>query len=88
MEPEAPAAPVDPHLRSQRRTRRLASAAVAASGFVTLVSSLSAPLRSRLHALQQIVPIGTPRTAAALAAIAGVALLVVASGVRRGQRRA
>ncbi len=72
----------------KRRIRRLSGLFVAAAGFISLLSALSDPLRDRLHAIRTVVPIVVPETAAALAAFAGVALLVLARGVRRGQRRA
>lgn len=81
-----PPAPSD--LPRRRRIRRVASAVVALAGFATLVSSLSDPLHDRLKVLERLFPIAVPETAAALDAIAGVALLVIARGVRRGQRRA
>jgi lysylphosphatidylglycerol synthetase-like protein (DUF2156 family) len=71
-----------------RRIRRLAGLFVAAAGFISLLSSLSEPLRDRLDDLQTVLPLVVPETATALAALGGVALLVLARGVRRGQRRA
>ncbi len=80
--------PVEPsgQLR-RRRVRRWASLFVAAAALVSLVSAFSEPLRDRLALIRQIVPIAVPEAAAALTALAGVALLVLARGVRRGQRR-
>ncbi|MHB8505928.1 MAG: phosphatidylglycerol lysyltransferase domain-containing protein, partial [Acidimicrobiales bacterium] len=72
----------------RRRVRRLAATFVAVAGFVSLVSAFSEPLRDRLHILRAVLPILVPEAAAALTALASVALLVVARGVRRGQRRA
>ncbi|MDA8062740.1 MAG: phosphatidylglycerol lysyltransferase domain-containing protein, partial [Actinomycetota bacterium] len=81
--------PVEPsgQLR-RRRVRRWSSLFVAVAAFVSLVSAFSAPLRDRLGLIRRIVPIVVPETAAALTAIAGVALLMLARGVRRGQTRA
>ncbi len=81
--------PVEPsgQLR-RRRVRRLSALFVAATGFVSLVSALSEPLRDRLNALRAVVPILVPEAAAALTALAAVALFVLARGIRRGQRRA
>jgi lysylphosphatidylglycerol synthetase-like protein (DUF2156 family) len=72
----------------KRRVRRLAGLFVAAAGLIALLSSLSEPLRDRLHDVQRVVPIAVPETASALTALAGVALLVLARAVRRGQHRA
>ncbi|HWG74168.1 MAG TPA: phosphatidylglycerol lysyltransferase domain-containing protein [Acidimicrobiales bacterium] len=81
-----PPAPSDDTRR--RRVRRAASVFVAAAGFVSLVSAVAEPLRDRLHFLQMFVPIAVPEVAAALAALGGLGLLILARGVRRGQRRA
>ncbi|HUJ64978.1 MAG TPA: hypothetical protein VLX59_05550, partial [Acidimicrobiales bacterium] len=74
--------------RRDRRVRRLAAAAMIAVGFLSLVSAMSDPIRDRLSDLRELFPLYIPQTAAALAAIGGVALIVLARGVRRGQRRA
>jgi lysylphosphatidylglycerol synthetase-like protein (DUF2156 family) len=79
--------PTNAALRA-RRIRRLAGLFVAVAGFISLLSSLSEPLRDRLHDLQTFLPLVVPETAAALAALGGVVLLILARGVRRGQRRA
>ncbi len=75
-------------LPGRRRARRIAAAIVAIAGFATLVSSLSDPVHDRLQILQRMFPVAVPETAAALDALAGVALLILARGIRRGQRRA
>ncbi|MCU4183204.1 phosphatidylglycerol lysyltransferase domain-containing protein [Acidiferrimicrobium sp. IK] len=75
-------------LPRRRRTRRIAGAIVAIAGFATLVSSLSDPVNDRLQLLRRMFPVAVPETAAALDALAGIALLILARGVRRGQRRA
>ncbi len=81
-----PSAPEDD--RRRKRVRRAASLFVALAGFVSLVSAVSDPLRDHLHAVQRVVPIAVPELAGALAALGGVGLLVLARGIRRGQRRA
>ncbi|MGH9095558.1 MAG: bifunctional lysylphosphatidylglycerol flippase/synthetase MprF, partial [Acidimicrobiales bacterium] len=81
-----PAAPTSE--RHRRRVRRLAAAAVGLIGFVSLFSALSDPLRARLADVRDVVPILVPETADALTALAGVVLLMLARGIRRGQRRA
>ena len=72
----------------RRRVRRWSSLFVAVAALVSLVSAFSEPLRDRLGLIREIVPLVVPETAAALTAIAGVSLLMLARGVRRGQRRA
>jgi lysylphosphatidylglycerol synthetase-like protein (DUF2156 family) len=74
--------------RHDRRVRRLAAAVIIGVGFLSLVSAMSDPVRDRLHDLREVFPLYVPQTAAALAAIGGVALIVLARGIRRGQRRA
>ena len=55
---------------------------------MNLLSAITPPLRGRLDVLRDLVPIAVPETASALVAAAGIALLVLSWGVRRGQRRA
>jgi lysylphosphatidylglycerol synthetase-like protein (DUF2156 family) len=74
--------------RRDRRVRRLAAAVIVAVGFLSLVSAMSDPIRDRIDFLRELFPLYVPQTAAALAAIGGVALIVLARGIRRGQRRA
>ena len=75
-------------IASARRSRRLAAAAIGFVGLVNVLSALTPPLRGRLLALLDLVPLRVPQTAAALVALAGVALLLLARGIVRGQRRA
>ena len=55
----------------RRLVRRVAALFVAAAGFITLVSSLSDPVRDRLGDVRNVFPIVVPETAAALTALAG-----------------
>jgi lysylphosphatidylglycerol synthetase-like protein (DUF2156 family) len=71
-----------------RRVRRVASVVVFGAGFLSLLSALSEPIRDRLNVLHALFPKVVPETAAALAALAGIGLMVLGRGVRRGQRRA
>lgn len=71
-----------------RRVRRLAALAVFAAGLLSLLSALSEPLRGRLDVLRELFPTAIPETASALVALGGVGLIVLARGIRRGQRRA
>ncbi len=73
---------------ARQRIRRRASAALAVVGLVNLVSALTPPLRARLDGVRAVLPLGVTHAAAQLVALAGVALLLLARGLRRGQRRA
>lgn len=70
------------------RARRISAAAVAAVGFVDLVSAITPPLRGRLLAIDRFVPLAVSEAAAALVVLAGLGLLLLARGLRRGQRHA
>ena len=71
-----------------RRVRRVASTLLVVVGFLSLVSAMSDPLGDRLNIVRRLFPLAVPQTAAAITAFLGVALIVLARGVRRGQRRA
>ena len=71
-----------------RRVRRLASLLVFVAGFLSLLSALSEPIRDRLNVVHSLFPMAVPETAAALAALAGIGLIELGRGIRRGQRRA
>jgi lysylphosphatidylglycerol synthetase-like protein (DUF2156 family) len=73
---------------ARRRTRRIAAAAIALAGLLNLISAVTLPLASRLRVLDQFSAIEIPEAAAAIVAIASIALLLLARGVRRGQRHA
>ncbi|HWS47318.1 MAG TPA: phosphatidylglycerol lysyltransferase domain-containing protein [Acidimicrobiia bacterium] len=72
----------------RRRTRRIASAAIAFAGVLNVISAVTLPLASRLRALSRFTPIEVPEVAAAVVAVSGIGLLLLARGVRRGQRHA
>jgi lysylphosphatidylglycerol synthetase-like protein (DUF2156 family) len=72
----------------RRRTRRIGAAAIAFAGVVNLASAVTVPVASRLTALGRFAPIEVPEVAAALVAICGIGMLLLARGVRRGQRHA
>jgi lysylphosphatidylglycerol synthetase-like protein (DUF2156 family)/UDP-2,3-diacylglucosamine pyrophosphatase LpxH len=80
-----PSLPVRDH---HRRDRRAAAAAVALVGVVNIVSSLTPPIRDRAAGLRELLPPTVPATASLATAASGVGLLVLAAGLRRGQRRA
>lgn len=72
----------------ERRYRRVAAAAVAMVGVLDLISALTPPLRPRSGQLFRVLPPLVPATASLATAAAGVGLLMLAAGLRRGQRRA
>jgi lysylphosphatidylglycerol synthetase-like protein (DUF2156 family) len=72
----------------RRRTRRIAATAIALAGVINLASAATLPLASRLGELRRFAPIEVPEAAAVLVSLAGVGLLFLARGVRRGQRHA
>ncbi len=84
--PPAPAPALD--RRRVRRVRRAAAASLFAAGLADLLSALMPPLRGHLHAVLQVLPLAAARAAGALVALAGLALMLGARGVLRGQRRA
>ena len=74
--------------RRQRAVRRWASGLLFLDGMVNVIVTTSPPLRSRLHAVLSVLPLGVAQSAAAITAFAGVGMIMTARGVRRGQRRA
>ena len=75
--------------RSRReRTRRLGAVAVAVLAVVSLLSALTPPLRGRLHPLLEVLPLAVPLGAQTVLVPVSVALLLLARGLRRGQRLA
>ena len=80
-----PLAAPSPHLR---RVRRWAALGIAVGAVVDILSAVTPPFRSRFESLQDWVPLSVSQGAAAVVALAGLSLLFLARGVRRGQRRA
>ncbi|MDA8034506.1 MAG: phosphatidylglycerol lysyltransferase domain-containing protein [Actinomycetota bacterium] len=76
--------------RTDRRRRGRAAAVVLIAGVVNLLSAAGPPLHRRLHlhVLVAVVPLVVSETASTLVALAGIALLGLARGIRRGQRAA
>ncbi|WP_432570226.1 bifunctional lysylphosphatidylglycerol flippase/synthetase MprF [Kineococcus sp. SYSU DK005] len=70
------------------RTRRLGAALVAALGVVGVLSALTPPLRERFAPLLQVLPLVVPLSATTVLVPVSVALLLLARGLRRGQRLA
>ena len=75
-------------LHRQRSIRRWASGLLALDGLVNVAVAASPPLRTRLHMVLNILPLGVAQSAAVVTAVAGIAMIMLARGVRRGQRRA
>ncbi|MGI4896351.1 MAG: bifunctional lysylphosphatidylglycerol flippase/synthetase MprF [Janthinobacterium lividum] len=76
-------------VRARRaRTRRLGAAAVAVLALVGLLSALTAPLRERLAPLLEALPLAVPLGARTVLVPVSIALLLLARGLRRGQRLA
>ena len=74
--------------RRQRSVRRWASGLIALDGLINVAVTASPPLRSRLHLVRSVLPLGVAQSAAVITAIAGISMIMLARGVRRGQRRA
>lgn len=72
----------------RRRVRARAATAIAVVGLLNLVSAVMPPLFQRVEWLRSVVPLAVPEFAGALVAVAGMGLLFLAAGVRRGGRRA
>ncbi|HEY1733549.1 MAG TPA: phosphatidylglycerol lysyltransferase domain-containing protein, partial [Acidimicrobiales bacterium] len=71
-----------------RRVRRLAAAAIFLAGLFDLLVAVSRPAAGHLHLVREYVPLGVSQAAGALVALAGIGLMMLARGVRRGQWRA
>jgi lysylphosphatidylglycerol synthetase-like protein (DUF2156 family) len=80
--------PVEAPLVRRTRIRRRAATAIALAGALDLASALTPPLEVRLRVLLRWVPLAVPQTATALVVLAGLGLVALARGVRRGQRDA
>jgi lysylphosphatidylglycerol synthetase-like protein (DUF2156 family) len=71
----------------QRTIRRWAAALIFVDGLFNVVVTTIRPLRSHLHLVLQVLPLEVAKDAAALTAVAGIALIMLARGLRRGSRR-
>ncbi|HET9060720.1 MAG TPA: DUF2156 domain-containing protein, partial [Acidimicrobiales bacterium] len=58
------------------------------AGVLSLASAFSPPVEAHLGALRHYSPLAVPKAAGALTALAGLGLVMLARGIRRGQRRA
>ena len=74
--------------RRQRTVRRWASGLLFLDGLVNVIVTAAPPLRGRLDNVLSVLPLGVMQSAAALVAVAGIAMIMMARGIRRGQRRA
>ncbi len=74
--------------RRERAIRRVAAGLLALDGLINVVVTVRPILRTRLNAVLAVLPLDVARSAAAVTAVAGIGLIMLARGVRRGQRRA
>jgi lysylphosphatidylglycerol synthetase-like protein (DUF2156 family) len=74
--------------RRRRSVRRWAAGLILLDGLVNVAVTVSPPLRSRLHTVLTVLPLPVAQFSAALTAVAGVGMIMLARGIRRGQRRA
>ncbi len=74
--------------RRQRSIRRWASGLLLLDGLISVAVTASPPLHHRLHTVLSVLPLGVAQSAAAITAVAGIAMIMISRGIRRGQRRA
>lgn len=67
---------------------RIVALLVATSGIITLLSAAASPLSGRIRVFTEVVPLAVRTGATSVAALAGLAVLAVAGGLARRQRRA
>ena len=70
------------------RIRRQAAAFLAILGVLDLLSAITLPFVTDLQALARWMPVEVPQTASVLVVLAGISLLLLSRGVRRGQHHA
>jgi lysylphosphatidylglycerol synthetase-like protein (DUF2156 family)/UDP-2,3-diacylglucosamine pyrophosphatase LpxH len=73
---------------ARRRVRRVAATLLALAGVLNVVSALLPTIGSRLHGVEQVVPLHVPRAAGVLAILGGLAMIGLAPPLRRGYRPA
>ena len=71
-----------------RRVRRLTAAAIFTAGVMDLLEAVRPPRAGHLRLVEQLLSIGDVQAARALMAFGAIALVMVARGLLRGQRRA
>lgn len=74
--------------RRRRTIRRIASILLLIAGIADVIVAVAPAARGRLHDVMSVLPVGVVQSASALTGLAGVAMIMMARGVRRGQRRA
>jgi lysyl-tRNA synthetase, class II len=90
----APAPPAVPNVFAgavgaiRRSAPSWCGALVALIGLIDVLSAVTPPERARFDAVTDMLTLGVADAAAAVAAVVGVLLIVLARGLRRGQRRA
>ena len=91
-EPDALASVAPKSARSVRqkaeRARRFGSIGLLASGLITVISSVTPSLTTRLRRVEDLLPVAVHQAVFLVAAVGGLVLIQLARGVRRGQRRA
>jgi lysylphosphatidylglycerol synthetase-like protein (DUF2156 family) len=80
--------PTSDPARRTRRIRRWGAFLLTLAAVLNLVSAFTPPLHGRLEEILRLVPLAVPQIATVLVAISGVGLLLLARGIRRGQRHA
>ncbi len=81
--------PIADPTRQRRRVRRAVGTLVGLIGLLDIVSALvPVEVRGKLHPYLGYIPLGASEAASALDAFAGLTLLLLALGLRRGQRLA
>ncbi len=78
----------DDGVARRSRVRRQVAALLLLCGLVDLVSAITGPFRQNLDVLANVLPIEVPQVASVLVVLAGISLLLLGRGVRRGQRHA
>jgi lysylphosphatidylglycerol synthetase-like protein (DUF2156 family) len=82
------AKPTTLRLAKHQKLRRLVSIFIFLDGLLNVVVSTLRPLRYPLHEVLTLVPLGLVQSAAAITAVAGIGLIMLARGLSRGQHRA
>lgn len=80
--------PVTSAARRVRLVRRAAAILVAGSGVLAIASAVTIPIAARVRLLDDALPVVVPLAATGITVAAGVGLILLATGLLRGQRRA
>ena len=87
-EPWPPTSNLQESQRRERRIRRWISGITFLTGLGNVVSAIVPPTARQLQDLLTVLPLGIAQGAAAATAFAGIGMIMMARGLRRGQRRA